>query len=84
MPQKRSISAYSGHLNVKDHRIKDCVLIEKICGSVYVGWHTVGTENPVNWRKASGLLWKQCIPSILERTRESFPEIHHRIDVDSY
>jgi hypothetical protein len=29
MPQKRSISAYSGHLNVKDHRIKDCVLIDE-------------------------------------------------------
>jgi hypothetical protein len=26
--RNRSISAYSGHLNVKDHCIKDCVLIE--------------------------------------------------------
>jgi hypothetical protein len=29
MPQKRSISAYSGHPDVKDHCIKDCVLIDE-------------------------------------------------------
>lgn len=36
MPQKRSISAYSGHLNVKDHRIKDCVLIDPCQGSGHI------------------------------------------------
>lgn len=34
MPRKRSISAYFGHLDVKDHCIKDCVLIEFACGTV--------------------------------------------------
>lgn len=33
MPRKRSISAYFGHLDVKDHCIKDCVLIDPACGT---------------------------------------------------
>ena len=33
MPQKRSISAYFGHLYVKELGIKDCVLIEPTCGT---------------------------------------------------
>lgn len=29
IPQKCSISAYSGHTDVKEHCIKDCVLIDE-------------------------------------------------------
>ena len=33
IPQKCSISVYSGHTDVKEHCIKDCVLIDPACGS---------------------------------------------------
>ena len=55
--RNRSVSAYSGHFDVKELGIKDCVLIDPACGAAGLGIGTERTAGPQWTRRYTSDVW---------------------------